>query len=138
MYVQHPGGEKRKRTAPDISAAAFDAVETHKRSNGNVCGGGGGGGDDGCGVVLHCVDYRGTIFEASTVGGGGWNAERDDSIFGTADGGGGGGGGGTAVGGRGWHLCADVEASLLVRETGVYVCGCVVVAPVVVDSHISS
>lgn len=62
-------------------------------------------------VVLHCVGRGGTVFEAST-GGAVWNAERD-------------GGDGhaevpagaaalAAPAGRGWHMCADLEALLLV------------------------
>lgn len=67
-------------------------------------------GDDG--VLLHCANSNGFIFEASTFGDA-RNSERDSSDI--AGGGHGGSGGDGMVDGRGWHMCADLEASLLVR-----------------------
>lgn len=50
------------------------------------------------------------------VGGAVWNTERDEGIF-SATGQAGPGEGGTAAAARGWEVCADLGASLLVRES---------------------
>lgn len=110
----------RQRTTAGVSAVAFAAVE--RQSNGRGSGSGSGSGanstnpDDQGGnndhdnhVVLHCVDRSGTMSEASTFGVV-WNVERDSS--GPAD-----VSAEAAAEWRVWHVCADMEASLLVRET---------------------
>ena len=113
-----------QRTSLGFEAVAFDPVEgdkLHPSANANA--------DDG--VILHCVKSNGTMFEASTLGSV-WNTERDgglieEAVADVGGGGGGGGGGGSGGGGDwgaggrsaamhgGWHVCADLEAALLVR-----------------------
>lgn len=106
----------RQRTTSGISAVAFAAVERTSSINRNPDTP---SGDDSnnAAVVLHCVGRDGTVFEAST-GGAVWNAERD----------GGDGhaevpaGGAAAAARLGWHMCADLEALLLVSpEYRIYI-----------------
>lgn len=102
----------RQRTTTDVSAVAFAAVERQSSSSNNSRNPddqSGNNSDHDNHVVLHCVDSSGTMFEASTFGVV-WNIERDSS--GPAD-----APADAATAGRGWHVCADLEASLLVRET---------------------
>ncbi|CAN0311575.1 unnamed protein product [Ectocarpus sp. 8 AP-2014] len=118
------GGGLGQRTAMGVSAAAFATVEGHltntNTTNNNNSSSSNTGtirpdnNGDGS-TVLHCVNSSGTVFEASTSGAA-WNFELITP---------GGSEGGAvpaaaaavaaaAVGG-GWHVCADLEASLLVR-----------------------
>ncbi|CAN0385199.1 unnamed protein product, partial [Hapterophycus canaliculatus] len=96
---------------PTATATARPGNDDHSGSNGSGSNSGSVGSGGG-GVVLHCVDARGTVFEASTSGLA-WNFERQNH-----DGGAGGGGARPSAGalGRGWHVCADLGASLLVRN----------------------
>ncbi|CAM9138553.1 unnamed protein product [Ectocarpus sp. 4 AP-2014] len=116
------GGGLGQRTAMGVSAAAFAAVEGHlTNTNNNTNNTSSNTGSirpdyngDGS-TVLHCVNSTGTVFEASTSGAA-WNSEL------IAPGGSEGGAvpaaaaAGAAVGG-GWHVCADLEAFLLVLAT---------------------
>lgn len=101
----------RQRTTPEISAVAFTAVERQNSGSGGSDNSRNPGDESGSNdhVVLHGVTGSGTIFEASTFGVV-WNAERDSS-----------GPAGVpaeaAAAERGWHVCADLEASLVVRDT---------------------
>lgn len=85
-----------QRTAVDINAVAFAPIESAAP----------GSGDDG-GVVLHCVNSHGAMFEASTFG-----TVSNMHMFNAGDG----GGQRSTTSGRGWHVCADSQASLLVSS----------------------
>eukprot|EP00752_Nemacystus_decipiens_P007104 g6366.t1 len=102
-----------QRTASDVSAVAFAAVErgsTGGGSNGNPNAPSRNDDQDNDNhVVLHCVDRRGTVFEASTFGAV-WNVERGSSQQAGVP-------AEAAAAERGWHVCADLEASLLIRAT---------------------
>lgn len=112
----------RQRTTPGVSAVAFAAVERQTSSCSSSSRNQGGGDEHDSHVVLHCADGSGTMFEASTSGAV-WNVERDSSS-GPADDV---PAESATAAGRGWYVCADLEASLLVREK---LCGeaCVCVA----------
>ncbi|CAN0114123.1 unnamed protein product [Ectocarpus sp. 6 AP-2014] len=119
------GGGLGQRTAMGVSAAAFAAVEGHLNNNNNNNNNNSSSSSsnntgtirpdyngDGS-TVLHCVNSSGTVFEASTSGAA-WNSEL------IAPGGSEGGAvpaAAAAAAGGGWHVCADLGASLLVLAT---------------------
>ncbi|CAB1118693.1 unnamed protein product [Ectocarpus sp. CCAP 1310/34] len=114
------GGGLGQRTAMGVSAAAFAAVEGHLTNNNTNTNNNNNNNNTGTirpdyngdgTTVLHCVNSTGTVFEASTSGAA-WNSEL------IAPGGSEGGAdpAAAAAGGR-WHVCADLEASLLVLAT---------------------
>lgn len=110
VYIESCVYVVRQRSTPGISVVAFAAVERQSSSSSsrNLDGQSGNNKQD-TDIVLHCIDKSGTMFEASTFGAV-WNVERHSSgcaVVAVE----------AAAAKRDWHVCADLDALLLVRET---------------------